>query len=87
MTRHDTLFSLLFKIYRFVYMVSIDDMTNFRNNIIFTSYHIINLRYFSLTLSASAIVPFPLILTSFIFSFSFSLYNDTYKKKLNRKDI
>jgi hypothetical protein len=44
MAWHDTLFSLLFKIYRFIYMVSIDDMINFLNNIIFTSYHFIMTR-------------------------------------------
>ena len=69
-------------------MISIYDIHNFINNIIFTSYHFIILKYFN-DLPQCA-VPSAITtksLPSFIFSFFYSLYNDTYKKKLNRKDI
>ena len=43
------------------------------------------LYFLSLTLCASAIVPSNYFITSFIFSFSFSLYYDTQKNKIYRK--
>ena len=82
-TWHDTLGFNRSKSYNYIYMISIYDIHTFINNIIFTSYHFIILKYFNdLPQCAvpSAITTKSLL--SFIFSFFNSLYNDTYKKKI-----